>query len=160
MSEALKAALTRHLREDGMVPTAIDGLYLMRAQHEILPHHVLYRPALCLTVQGAKQVMFGDQVFDYGEMQALVVSVELPGLGRVMQGSADVPFLAIALEFDVGLMRAVMEQLDMPPKPGPGVQPGVFVADVDGPLADCMLRLVQMLDTPKAIPVLSPAVIA
>ncbi len=158
MSEALKAELLRHTSGDGIVPTAIDGLLLMRASETVLPHHVLYRPALCVTVQGAKQVMFGDKVFHYGEMQALIVSVETPGLGRVVQASREVPFLAIALEFDVEAMRAVLDQLDTPPVPGPGTQPGVFVDDVDGPLADCMLRLVRLLDMPQAAPVLFPSI--
>jgi transcriptional regulator GlxA family with amidase domain len=34
----------------------------------------------------------------------------------------------------------------------------VFVADFQGPLADCALRLVRLLDTPKAIPTLYPVI--
>ncbi len=158
MSEALKAALLRHTSGDGIVQTAIDGLLLMRWSEAALPHHALYRPALCVTVQGAKQVMFGDKVFDYGPMQALVVSVEMPGLGQVVQASRAAPFLGLALAFDVDVMRGVMDRLETPPAPGPGPRPGVFVDDVDGPLADCVLRLVRLLDTPQAVPVLFPSI--
>jgi AraC-like DNA-binding protein len=109
-------------------------------------------------VQGAKQVTFGDDVFDYSEMQALVVSVELPAFSRVTRASRKEPFLGIALEFDIGVMRNVMEELEALPKPNPDVGLGVFVDDLNGPLADCLLRLVQMLSTPKAIPILYPLV--
>jgi transcriptional regulator GlxA family with amidase domain len=34
----------------------------------------------------------------------------------------------------------------------------VFVTDFDGPLADCVRRLVQLLDNPRAIPALAPLV--
>jgi AraC-like DNA-binding protein len=162
-SAALKEAVGRYMtvngNDDGLFPTAIDGLFLLRASGDVLPHHVIYRPALCLVVQGAKQVMFGDKLFAYDEMQALVVSVEMPGFGRVTRASRDEPYLAIVLEFDVAMLREVMEQLDSPPKPRGDHGLGVFVDDVGEPLADCILRLIRMLGTPKAIPVLYPSIL-
>src|ERR1700744_598745 len=44
--------------DDGALVTPIDGLFLMRSTCERLPYHVMYKPALCITVQGAKQVLF------------------------------------------------------------------------------------------------------
>jgi transcriptional regulator GlxA family with amidase domain len=35
---------------------------------------------------------------------------------------------------------------------------GIFVTDFRGPLADCALRLVRLLDTPEAIPTLHPLI--
>ena len=143
---------------DGLFTTAIDGLSLIRSSRETVPNHIIYKPSLCIVVQGGKQIMFGDDVFDYAAMQALVISVELPVLGRVTQASAAKPFLGIIIEFDVGVLREILEQLDTPPKPAGDLGLGVFVADFDGPLADCVLRVVRMLDTPKAIPVLYPSI--
>jgi AraC-like DNA-binding protein len=143
---------------DGLFVTAIDGLFLMRSSTELLPQHILYRPALCITVQGAKQVVFGEEVFHYREMQALVVSVELPGIGRVTRATADAPYLGIVLQLDLGAMRDVMGDLDSPPKPRDDVGLGVFVDDLGGPLTDCVLRLIRLLKTPKAIPILYPLI--
>jgi hypothetical protein len=109
-------------------------------------------------VQGAKQVLFGDRLFDYGEMQALAVSVELPGIGRVTRASVDEPYLGIILQFDLGILRDVMRQIDPPPTPDENAGTGVFVMDIEGPLTDCIERLIRMLGTPKAIPVLYPAI--
>jgi AraC-like DNA-binding protein len=162
MSSILKEVVTQCIDAngggDGVFYTAIDRLVLIRTRGEELPNHIIYRPALCIVVQGAKQVTFGDDVFDYSEMQALVVSVELPAFSRVTRASRKEPFLGIALEFDIGVMRNVMEELEALPKPNPDVGLGVFVDDLNGPLADCLLRLVQMLSTPKAIPILYPLV--
>jgi AraC-like DNA-binding protein len=162
MSSNLKEVVTRYIDAngggDGVFHTAIDRLVLIRTSREELPNHIIYRPALCIVVQGAKQVTFGDDVFDYSEMQALVVSVELPAFSRITRASRKEPFLGIALEFDIGVMRNVMEELEALPKPNPDVGLGVFVDDLSGPLADCLLRLVQMLSTPKAIPILYPLV--
>jgi AraC-like DNA-binding protein len=162
MSSTLKDAVTRYIDanggDDGLYHTAIDGLVLIRSSHEEMPNHMIYRPALCIVVQGAKQVVFGDEVFDYAERQILVVSVELPAFARVTRASQQEPFLMIGLEFDIGAMRDVMEELETPPKPNPDVGLGVFVGELNDPLADCLLRLIRMLGTPKAIPILYPSV--
>jgi AraC-like DNA-binding protein len=162
MSSALIEALTCYMDADGggegVFYTTIDRLALIRSSREELPNQMIYRPALCIVAQGAKQVIFGDDVFDYGEMQALVVSVELPAFARVTRACQDEPFLGITLEFDIGAMRLVMSELDAPPKANSDIGLGVFVQDLNGPLADCLLRLIQMLGTPDAIPILYPSV--
>jgi AraC-like DNA-binding protein len=155
---ALQAAVAAHIHADGACETAIGGLYLMKGSAETIPRHALRKPILCLVVQGAKQATLGDEIFDYGEMQSLIVSLELPMSGRVVRASPERPFLGILLEFDVGLMREVLQAMDRPPRPRGETGLGVFVGDVEGPLADCVLRLMRLLDTPHAIAMLAPAI--
>ncbi|MBM7045317.1 MULTISPECIES: AraC family transcriptional regulator [Rhizobium] len=163
MSSALRDAITQFIEasdhgDSGIFPTGIDGLHIMRSTELRMPHAMIYRPALCVIVQGAKQLMLHDRVIDYSEMQALVISIELPASGRVVQASVEKPYIAISIEFDVGMMREVMEQLDTPPKPTGGAGLGIFVEDLSQSLADCLVRLTRLLATPKAIPVLYPAI--
>lgn len=162
MSPTLIAALNQYMDgtggDDGVLVTPIEGLFLMRSTCERLPYHVMYKPALCITVQGAKQVLFGDKLFDYGEMQALVVSMELPGVGRVTRASMREPYLGIVLQLDLGILREVIAQLSPPPKPNENARMGVFSMNVDGPLADCIGRMIQMLGRPQAAPILFPAI--
>lgn len=162
MSPTLIAALNQYMDgtggDDGVLVTPIEGLFLMRSTCERLPYHVMYKPALCITVQGAKQVLFGDKLFDYGEMQALVVSMELPGVGRVTRASVREPYLGIVLQLDLGILREVIAQLSPPPKPNENARMGVFSMNVDGPLADCIGRMIQMLGRPQAAPILFPAI--
>ena len=144
---------------NGLFGTPIEGLSFMRSTEATVPYHMIYKPALCLVIQGSKSVMLGDKILDYRAMQALVVSVELPAFGRVTGASKSAPYLGITLEFDVGVMRDVMEQLDVPPKPSGSAGLGVFVSDFDGPLADCVLRLIRLIETPNAIAVLSRSIV-
>jgi AraC-like DNA-binding protein len=146
--------------QNGQSPfkTAIAGLTILRSNHEKRPNHLIFQPALCITVQGAKSAMFGDQRFEYGAGQALVVSVEMPGFGTVVEASPSEPFLGIILEFDLTILREVIAELASPPAASPKVSKGVCVVDFDGPLADCALRMVRLLDIPKAIPILYPAI--
>jgi AraC-like DNA-binding protein len=161
MDGALKQAVIRYIDVhgggDGLYETAITGLALMRSSHEALPHHVLYRPALCVVVQGAKQVAHGEDVLDYGEMQSLVVSLEMPALGHVTEASPERPYYGINLDFDLGLLREVLDRLENPPRPRADSGPAIFLGEVEGRLAESLLRLIRLLDTPEAIPVLGPA---
>ena len=159
--ERLAAAVTRYTEaQPGASPfaTAIEGLTILRADHPKAPAHLIVKPALCIVVQGAKWSTFGGRRFDYRAGQALVVSLELPSVGRVAEATPDEPFLCVVVEFDVGLMREVLAALDDPPRPARHPGGGVFVTDFDGPLADCALRMIRLLDTPRAIPLLYPAV--
>jgi len=161
MSEALVEAVTRYTDAqsgEGPFATAIAGLTILRSDHEKQPAHLIFKPALCIVVQGAKWAMFGDSRLDYRAGQALVVTVEVPAFGRVAEASPGEPYLGIIIEFDQAIMHEVMGGLATPPEVSGKVGSGVFVTDFDGPLADCALRMVRLLGTPDAIPMLYPSI--
>lgn len=62
-------------------------------------------------------------------MQALVASVELPGVGRVLEATPERPLLVMALELDVPLLIETMRQL--PPAPPSGADHGLGLYVVD-----------------------------
>ena len=138
--------------------TSVEGLTILRSNHEKPPNHILFKPALCIVVQGAKWVMFGDRRFDYRAGQAVVISVEMPLYGRLAEASPSEPYLGVIIEFDLAIMREVLEGLSSPLQPVGEPKPGLFVADLDESLTDCTLRMVRLLGTPDAIPVLRPLI--
>jgi AraC-like DNA-binding protein len=161
MLNRLAEAVTRYTNtQEGehLFETAIDGLTILRSDHEANHPHIIIKPALCIVAQGAKWTMFGDRRFDYSAGQALVVSVEAPASGRVTQASPSEPYLGVIIELDLGVMGEVMEGLDSPPVGGGNARNGIFVTAVDPSVADCALRAVRLLDTPKAIPMLYPSI--
>ncbi|WP_413988006.1 AraC family transcriptional regulator N-terminal domain-containing protein [Labrys okinawensis] len=161
MPDELLEAVSRYTaRQAGESPfvTDIDGLVILRSNHERRPSHIILKPALCVVVQGAKWTSFGERRFEYRAGQALVVSVEMPAFGRVTEASPEEPFLGLVIELDPGTMREVLESLDTPPIGGSKIRHGVYVTDFDEALADCVLRAVRLLQTPKAIAMLYPAI--
>jgi AraC-like DNA-binding protein len=161
MPETLVEAVTRHTDAKlgpGPFKTAIEGVTLLRLLHEQHHHYLIFKPALCIVVQGAKWAIFGDKRIEYGEGQALVVSIETPAFSRVAEGSPSKPYLGVIIEFDIGVMRETMEMLPLPPQTTREVNSGVFVTDFDGPLADCVMRIIRLLDTPGVIPALYPLI--
>ena len=150
MSNALLDLVKRYTdAQPGQSPfaTAIDGMTILRSDHEKPHSHLIFKPALCVVVQGAKWSTFGDRKFEYRAGQALVVSVEMPALSRVVKASPAAPYLSVVIEFDLAVMREVTAALASPPTPRDPLGHGVFVTNFDGTLADCVLRMVRLLDT-------------
>jgi AraC-like DNA-binding protein len=159
MMSGLVEAVTRFTnRQSGDSPyyTEIDGLIVLRSQTERHPTHIIHKPALCIVVQGAKWTTFGDRRLHYRAGQAMVVSLEMPGFSQVVEGGPDAPYLSVVIELDASAVRDVMAALDSPPTGDDRRALGAFVVDFDGPLVECAMRAVRLLDTPKAAPILYP----
>jgi len=86
------------------------------------------------------------------------VSVTLPAMGQVLEATREHPFLSLRLNLDLEeIARLVLELGDRAPSP-PGADRGLFVARLDEPLLDAVLRMVKLLVTPEDIDVLAPVV--
>ncbi len=157
MLEALAAAIARATDEWGTHETAVAGLTLLRADGERSPNLVLYNPALCAVVQGRKWTDFGERRVDCGPGEAILVGVQTLGVGRVVEASPERPYLGFVIELDLSTLRAVLEETGLPPA-STGEPRGIFPIDLDGPLADGALRLVRLLETPAAVPILRPLI--
>ena len=82
----------------------------------------------------------------------------MPGFGAVTEASPTKPYLGVILELNLAILRVVATELAAALRPSNSLCCGVFLTDFDGPLADCALRIVRLLDTPSAVPVLYPAI--
>jgi len=161
MANELAQALLRFTnKQTGASPfaTAIDTMIVMRSDQPKPPAHMISRPALCVVAQGAKWATIGGNRLEYRAGQALLIGVETPSIGQVVEAHPGEPCLVLAFELDLAIMRSVAEELEHPPGMSGEIGHGVFVTDFQGPLADCALRLVRLLDTPKAIPALYPVI--
>ncbi|HEX4197443.1 MAG TPA: AraC family transcriptional regulator [Caulobacteraceae bacterium] len=161
MSDPLARALLRYTESrpgESPFATAIASMAIMRSDHPKPPSHQIFQPAMCIVAQGAKWASFGGNRLEYRAGQALVIGVETPSVGKVVEASPGEPCLVLAFALDLSIMRSVADALDPPPSPSGRPTQGVFVTDFQGPLADCALRLVRLLETPKAIPALYPGV--
>ncbi|GLQ12082.1 AraC family transcriptional regulator [Devosia yakushimensis] len=156
LSDALKLFLDSQGVEFGVFDTPIPGMMIGHAEAQKLPDYAIYRPTLGVVVQGAKQVWLGEQVLDYHEGEALLVSVSLLAKGVITQASAEKPFLGVTIELDTAVLREVGASLAAPPEPA-GASLSVHAL---GPEAlDCLVRLARLLNTPDAMPVLYPGML-
>jgi len=152
----LGALISKYSNGDGIHPAAIDGLQCIRlsAPHMQLPS--VYRPCVCVIVQGAKQVLLEDEIYRYAPPQFLAVSVDLPLLGQVTLASAEQPYLCLVIDIDARQIADLIAQSGDASWSRGETARGLFVGELDGALQDSVLRLARLLDTPRDIPVLAP----
>ena len=161
--EALKQAMRiyadRHANADGLADTPIPGVRMMRAYRPSGPMRSIYKPLICLVLQGAKHVAVGNEAREFIAGQSLILSVDRPVVGRIIQASQRAPYLALSVELDMSVVRDIDAQLDLSrPAPASAGSP-LFVDDTDDAALDCAKRLVRLLDRPDAIPVLRPSIV-
>lgn len=156
--QELVQLIERFTREDGLQETAVPGLILYRTSQPSEPLHCLYEPALGLIVQGRKKVLLGEETFFYGPSEYLVVSVDLPVIGQVIEACPEVPYLSLRLTLDPKEISALLMELPVPPPMMQSSPRCLAVSGLDVSLQDAVLRLVRLLDTPEDIPALAPLV--
>ncbi|BCD88542.1 transcriptional regulator [Pseudomonas solani] len=153
----LARLIERFAREEGVNHTPIPRLSLFRATAATEPIHCLYEPALGIVVQGCKQAMLNDETYIYGQSQYLIVSLDLPVIGQVLDATPEVPFLSMRLDLDPARISELLLEMDRPPAVTSSAR-GISVCSLDEPLQDAVIRLVSLLDTPDDIAVLAPLV--
>jgi AraC-like DNA-binding protein len=153
----LARLIDRFATSDGVNETALPRVKLARASQPVAKTHSLQVAAMGLTVQGRKRVMVGDEVYEYDPSRYIVSSVDVPVVGQVLDATPDKPYLAFVLELDPHeLASLVLQAPPASPTAAGAPRRGVFVAAVDAPLVDAVLRLVRLLETPGDIPALAP----
>ena len=150
-------AIARHGRL-GRQTTAIDGLTLYCAQHANRPVNTIYRPTLCIVAQGRKQVMLGDRIYAYDASKYLVVTVDLPVSGCIVEASPAKPYLGASFDLDPSRLADLLLSLPPTPSTRKDRSAAIAVSALGDELLDPLARLLTMLDHPDDIRVMAPLV--
>lgn len=157
----LKRLIARHAPADGIHDTAIPALSLIRSSAISDPVHTLYEPSLCIVAAGRKRARIGSREIVYEAGDCLVVGIDLPIIGAVIEASPDEPYLCLKLGLDRGMLADLLLETSAagraPPVPDGLEAAGIQAATPD--LVDASARLVGLLDTPQHIAVLTPLVV-
>lgn len=152
----LAATIDRHVSGTGICATAMPRLSLIRADRSSTPTPAVYEASLCLIAQGSKRVSIGEQSLFYDASRYLLVSVDLPLVGHVVDASPERPYLCCKIDLDPKLLAdlmladgAAVPRTDLPVL-------GVYPSDPD--LIDAAGRLVRLLDRPETIAALAPLI--
>jgi AraC-like DNA-binding protein len=146
----------RHAPASGMSGTAIQRLSLIRADLPTEPVPSVYEASLCLIAQGTKRVSLGDQSVIYDASRYLLVSVDLPLIGHVIDASPAAPYLCCKIDLDLAaLAELVISDGGSSPKADSSIL-AVYPSDPD--LVDAVYRFVRLLDRPAGIGPLAPLI--
>jgi AraC-like DNA-binding protein len=154
------AQLIEHFTgEDGLHSTAIPALRLIRASKQSQPIYAVHTPVLCIVAQGRKLVVLAQERYYYDPSQYLVISVDLPISGQVLQATPACPHLCLLLDFYPEQIFDILKESDPEWRKKGDSQRGLFVSNSKASLLDATIRLVRLLDTPQDIPILAPLII-
>ncbi|MDE1566546.1 AraC family transcriptional regulator [Aquabacter sp. P-9] len=161
MSEDLRTAATRYTAglpaPEGLHLADVEGIGFACARSPTPYVHALYRPLLCLVLQGAKDVTSGMDTWSFKAGETLIVGTDLAVSGRVRQASPTEPYLAVALGIDLALLKDLMGEMAAVPEAQKTVR--VAVAQTQAAVQDCVARLVRLIETPDALAVLRPSIL-
>ena len=152
----LGEVIERYAGRDGVHPTSIPSLFLIRESIITEPISRVNEPSFCIIVQGEKEVWLGEECFRYGPSNYIVASVDLPVTGQVTKASSESPYLALKLEFTSSEILDVLNDMDTESGKRRNVKRAMFVSEVKPSLFDAVIRLAYLLDNPKHIPILAP----
>jgi AraC-like DNA-binding protein len=155
--EELAERIARAVPEDGRAEP-LKGLHLNRSSTPTDPLHGVSEPSFCVIAQGSKEVLLGDSRFRYDAAHYLLATIELPVVTRVIEASAERPYLSLRLEFDPALVGSVMvEAAHLSFRNGGDVR-AMDVSPLDADLLDATVRFVRLLDKPSEVRVLRPLI--
>lgn len=150
----IASMIARHAPGEGIQATPIERLMLVRSSTTTMSMPNVYEPLLCLIVQGAKQVLLGEQQFLYSPGRYGLVTHDLPTTGQVVSASPDRPYLCVVLNFDPVALGELALRVPPPTRPAPPL--ALAVGEACTGLLDATMRLLRLLDDRQALPVLAP----
>ena len=154
----LTSLIERFAEKDGINETAIPRLFVMRAPQPTEPMHGVHGSAACFIAQGAKRALLGERVYRYDAGTYLVVSVDVPIVGQVIEASPQAPYLGVRLDIDATALGDLMMEAGVPAAPSQNAEPSLMLGTVTPDLTDAVVRLLRLLATPRDIPILAPLV--
>jgi AraC-like DNA-binding protein len=156
--DELRELLARHARPD--LSTAIDGVRICSTNLAGPPESSMSGTVLALVAQGGKRLALGDQVYDYGPGQYLVVSVDLPVTGHAVGATPSNPTLAFGMTLEPAAVAELLLEAGPPDllRSTSTARPGIAVSDAPKELLDAIVRLLRLLNRPRDRKALAPLI--
>jgi len=154
---SLAKRIARWTAEQDHLATAIPALGLRRYEAPTEPTSYVHEPSICLSAQGSKRVVLGEDVFIYDAHHFLISSVDLPVMAQVIDATREKPYLGLMLKLDQREIAQLMVDSNLPP-PRAQASRAIAISEVSLALLDAFQRLVDLLETPEDIPVLAPLI--
>lgn len=150
------ALLDREGPAQGALAHGPSGLHFLRFSAPTGQDATVYRPLLCLVLQGAKEVGTSKRTLRVADGQSLIVSHALPVVSRITEAAPDRPYIALVFPIDLDLLRSLAA--DVAPARTPG-QPDPFsiaLCQTDREMAEALLRYLRHCERDETRRLLAP----
>lgn len=147
MIERLARILACNCRNDGVTETDVPRVHILRSVTPTEAVPILHKPAVCFVAQGRKQTTLADQAYLYEPMKFLIVSVDLPIAGQILEASPETPYLCLRLDLEPAAIADVITAAVPGGLRNEEPQRGIAVSDVPTQLLDAVVRLAELLES-------------
>jgi AraC-like DNA-binding protein len=155
-SDTLISLIEQYAETDGVHGTPLPRVSLIRASQPSEPIHILHEPALCMIVQGSKEIVLGEQRFIYDPTKYLVVSVTLPLTGEILEATPQHPYLCFRLDLNSERLNTLVTDIPHQERFNRDSAAGLALNASSSELLAAVIRLLRLLETPEDIAVLAP----
>jgi AraC-like DNA-binding protein len=156
--EVLAEEISRIAQNAGDYTTSIPALTLHRRNAATDPMPCIYGFGLGVIARGGKQVMLGEEVFDYGPGQSLLTTIDLPVVSNVTVATPAAPFLGLLLTIDPRAIVQLAAEMELTQPPKECSYRAISIGELEPLVIDALIRLVRLLDEPKLIPQVAPLI--
>lgn len=133
-----------------------SGTHLLRHEAPTGQNATVYRPLLCLILQGAKDVGTNAKTITVRAGQSLIVSHALPVLSRITEAAPDLPYVALVFPLDLDLLRSLAPAV-LPSSVSRASEPfSIHLCDTDEEIEDALRRYFSQCETDAARRLLAP----
>jgi AraC-like DNA-binding protein len=73
---------------------------------------IIYEPALCIILQGEKQVNLDNRTLRVAAGDSLIVSHHVPVYAKITQASVEVPYLSLIIRIDLTIIRSLALEIE------------------------------------------------
>jgi len=142
---------------EGMRPSTLSGVHLLRVNESLARAPVVYDPSIVILAQGSKTGYLGDQIYTYDANNYLVLSVPLP-FDCETHASPGKPLLGVALTVDPSTLAELLLEMDDDAIPTPPA-PAIYSTPLTKELTGATVRLLESLRSPLETRVLGPQIV-
>lgn len=156
--KSLANNLLGRIREQGEFTTPIPHLSFYRFDAPTAPTGYLLEPSVCLIFQGSKRVLLGENEQTHDGSCFFITSIDLPVISQILQASVERPYLGMVFKLDrMEIARLVVEGR-LPPMKASATGQVFETGKVSKSLLGAISRMIDLLDEPEFIPLLSPLI--
>lgn len=134
---------------DGFNDTPIPSFKIIQSTHTYSQVQSVYKPSLCVILQGAKTVLVGDKTLSYKPGEYIFCSVEVPVTGNITKASVKEPYLCLCLEIEPSMVFDVLKEIPITRSQGLNEKSGAYKSKVASPIYDAFGRLITILNKPE-----------
>lgn len=152
----VSALLDREKLAQGALAHGPSGLHFLRFAAPTGQDATVYRPLLCLVLQGAKEVGTSRRTLRVSDGQSLVVSHALPVVSRIIEAAPDRPYVALVFPIDLDLLRGMA--VDVAPARAAGQHDpfSISLCQTDLEMEGALMRYLRQCDHEEARRLLAP----